>query len=364
MNNKYINDFRKGQKRNRYIQDPTYLTFFFQFVYDDGDMSPLLADALSDNPTVGTAAYYLKNYIEDQSRANSLKEFAKTLRLINSQMPWFWQTLTGAENFLNYNVNEPYRGGDDAKLTIGCLESLNLMVSGMMDLYRAAMWDEDRWCWVVPDNLRKFTMIVYVSEIRKIQTTTANGSISSFLQTSFGVNKTNAAVTGDNLPFFAFKVSFAEFALTSGKDVFSELSAINKESPLPAIEISYERIQTYDAKYLNGIMDREIDLNDKKAKSGFPGPLGDIVNQATDAISGIGDDLSGFVDSAVARGANQVQNMVNGLAANVFLGNVYSDTRTFRDALRQGSINSIANVVGDIAQRPTRPNVNLGNIYE
>jgi hypothetical protein len=363
MNNKYINDFRKGQKRNKYIQDPTYLTFFFQFVYDDGNMSPLLADALSDNPAVGTAAYYLKNYIKDEGRANSLKEFAKTLRLINSQMPWFWQTLTGAENFLNYNVNEPYRGGDEAKLTIGCLESLNLMVSGMMDLYRDAMWDEERWCWVVPDNLRKFTMIVYVSEIRKIQTTSANGSISSFLQTAFGVNKKNDAVTGDNLPFFAFRVGLAEFALTSGKDIFAELSASKAESPLPNIEISYERIHTYDAKYLNGIMDKQIGLEDKKAGNGFPGPLGDIVDQATDAISGIGDDLSGFVDSAVARGANQVQNMVNGLTANVFMGNVYSDTRTFRDALRQGSINSIANVVGDITQTPAKPKNNLGNAY-
>jgi hypothetical protein len=364
MNNKYVNDFRKGQKKNKYIQDPTYLTFFFQFVYDDGNMSPLLADALSDNPAVGTAAYYLKNYIKDEGRANSLKEFAKTLRLINSQMPWFWQTLTGAENFLNYNVNEPYRGGDDAKLTIGCLESLNLMVSGMMDLYRDAMWDEERWCWVVPDNLRKFTMIVYVSEIRKIQTTSANGSISSFLQTAFGVNKKNDSVTGDNLPFFAFRVSLAEFALTSGKDVFADLSASKAESPMPNIEISYERIHTYDAKYLNGIMDKQIGLEDKKAGSGFPGPLGDLVGQAADAVSGLGDDLSGFVDSAIARGANQVQNMVNGLTANVFMGNVYSDTRTFRDALRQGSINSIANLIKDRNNTPAKPKTELGNAYE
>jgi hypothetical protein len=364
MNSKYINDFRKGQKRNKFIQDPTYLTFFFQFVYDDGNMSPLLADALSDNPAVGTAAYYLKNYIKDEARANSLKEFAKTLRLINSQMPWFWQTLTGAENFLNYNVDEPYRGGDDAKLTIGCLESLNLMVSGMMDLYRDAMWDEERWCWIVPDNLRKFTMIIYVSEIRKIQTTNANGSISSFLQTAFGVNKTNDDVTGDNLPFFAFKVSKAEFELTSGKDVFADLSATNNVSPLPNIEISYAKINTYDSRYLNGIMDKEISLADKKAGSGFPGPLGDLAGRAGDLVSGVGDDLSGFVDSAVARGANQIQNMVDGIAANVFLGNVYSDTRTFRDALRQGSINSIANLVTDRINPPPQPRTNLGNAYE
>jgi hypothetical protein len=233
----------------------------------------------------------------------------------------------------------------------------------MMDLYRAAMWDEDRWCWVVPDNLRKFTMIVYVSEIRKIQTTTANGSISSFLQTAFSVNKKNDAVTGDNLPFFAFRVSLAEFSLTSGKDVFADLSATKSESPLPNIEISYERIHTYDAKYLNGIMDNEVGLEDKKAGSGFPGPFGDIVGQATDAISGVGDDLSGFVDSAIARGANQVQNMVNGITANIFLGNVYSDVRTFRDALRQGSINSIANLINDKTQKPSKPRTDLGNAY-
>lgn len=363
MNSKYINDFVKGQKRSRYIQDPTYLTFFFQFVYDDGNISPLLADALSNNPAVGTAAYYLRNYIEDEPRANSLKEFAKTLRLINSQLPWFWQTLSGAENFLDYNVDEPYRGGEDAKLTIGCLESLNLMVSGMMDLYREAMWDENRWCWVVPDNLRKFTMIVYVSEIRKIQTTNANGSISSFLQTAFDVNKTNDDITGDNLPFFAFEVSLAEFNLRSGSEIFTDLSANNNVSPLPNIEINYERIRTYDAKYLNGILDKEINLSDKKAGSGFPGPLGDIVGKTVEITSGIGDDLSGFVDSAIARGSNQLQNMADGLLANVFLGNVYSDARTFRNALRQGSINSIANNIREVTNQPPQPKRNLGNIY-
>ena len=133
---------------------------------------------------------------------------------------------------------------------------------------------------------------------------------------------------------------------------------------MPIIEISYERIHTYDAKYLNGIMDKQVGLEDKKAGSGFPGPLGDLVGQAADAVSGIGDDLSGFVDSAIARGSNQVQNMVNGLTANVFMGNVYSDARTIRDVLRQGSINSIANLINDKNNAPSKPKTDLGNAYD
>ena len=342
---KYINEFRKGQKNSKYYQDPTFLTFMFQFMFDDPDNSPLLADADSDNPRVGTAAYYLKNFIKDEDRSYYLKEFVKTLRLINKELPWFWQSLAGVENFLNYNINEPYRGGDDAKLTITCLESLNLMVAGMMDLYRAAMWDEHRWVWVVPDNLRKFTMIVYVSEMRKLQQTTANGSISAAIQTAFNVNKDNQAITGDNLPFFAFKVSKAEFELNSG-NVFADLSAIEPKQAASTIEISYAKIYTYDAKYLNGILGVKLDLTDR-ASTGFTGPFADQMQQFSDTVTGLGDAVSGFAESAVARGAGEVQNMVNGLLANVFLGNAHGGIRTFGDALRQGSINAVANNLGN-----------------
>jgi hypothetical protein len=344
---KGINEFRKGQRRSRnnYYEDPTYLTFMLQFMYEDDINSPLLADADSDTPRVGTAAYYLKNYIKDEDRAYYLKEFVKTLRLVNSQLPWFWQSLAGVDTFINYNVDEPYRGGDDAKLTITCLESLNLMMAGMMDLYRAAMWDEERWVWVVPDNLRKFTMIVYVSEMRKIQETTANGSISAAIQTAFSVNSDNQNIVGENLPFFAFKVSKCEFELNSG-NVFAELSAFEPKMASSIIEIKYSKIHTYDAKYLNGILGVRLDLQDR-ASAGFTGPFADQMQQFSDTVTGLGDSLSGFAESAVARGAGEVQNMVNGLLANVFLGNAHGGLRTFGDALRQGSINAVANNLGN-----------------
>lgn len=355
---KNINSFRKGQKTSKYYQDPTYLTFMLQFMFDDAENSPLLADAGSDNPRIGTAAYYLKEYIKDDDRAFYLAEFVKTLRLINKEMPWFWQSLAGVETFINYNVMEPYRGGDDAKITITCLESLNLMVAGMMDLYRAAMWDEDRWVWVVPDNLRKFSLIVYVSEMRKIQLGPNTGNQTSAIQTPFDAN----SVTGENLPFFAFKASKCEFELNSG-NLFADLSAIEPKQATSTIDIKYERIHTYDARYLNGIMGVRLDLSDRASNgslsdnginptapfaSGYTGPFADQVRQVTDLSEEISNVVTQFPKKLAKNAQREMENMVSGMLGNVFLGNVHDARFTFRDALRQGSINAIAKDLGNV----------------
>jgi hypothetical protein len=63
------------------------------------------------------------------------------------------------------------------KLTVNCLESLNLRMTALANLYNQAMFDAENMRWLVPRNLRKFTMWIYVTEIRNFfKTTRLTGS--------------------------------------------------------------------------------------------------------------------------------------------------------------------------------------------
>lgn len=198
-------DFQKGKLAQSPYQDPTYLSFVILFNTSDHTNSPLLSGAAEefytqqlgatarnerniDNATKKEGSHGLSALrAEESSRLDSLTNSSPTVRFyedrlqnlikfkkalldINRNTPWFFQGLQGIDRAVTaINPSNPYYGGDDAKLTLSCLESINLRVSGLMHLYRKAVFDEVKWNWILPENLRKFSMVVYVTEIRKIQ---------------------------------------------------------------------------------------------------------------------------------------------------------------------------------------------------
>ena len=56
----------------------------------------------------------------------------------------------------------------DRKISIGCLESIDLRMSALMDFYRKACFDWKYRREIVPWNLRTFTVYIYVYELRNI----------------------------------------------------------------------------------------------------------------------------------------------------------------------------------------------------
>ena len=158
---KNIQDFRKSKLSRHQYQDPTYLSFLLLFDFTDGVNSPLLSKP---------AETFLENLGDPYAeRLEALQNFKKALKTINNEMPWYWQSLSGLERVQQYNPENAYFGGDDAELTIGTLESINLTVAGLMHLYRKAVFDETKWTYILPANLRRFRMYVYVTEVRTIK---------------------------------------------------------------------------------------------------------------------------------------------------------------------------------------------------
>jgi len=226
-------------------QDPTYLSF--TLLFDMQLTSPLFN---------GEAAGFMKKHLvtadplKYQHKLDSLLAFKEALYKINSEMPWHWQSLAGVERMVQFTPDQPFFGGDDAKLTIGCLETINLNIAGLMQLYRKAIWDESRWCYVLPPNLRKFTMYLFISDVRGIYDNSAAG-----------------VLTGESLrPYFMFELRFCEFDMTSGNKALADLSAAAPEAATNEIIINYNRVYRVDARALNGAVFQTKDISKKTAE--------------------------------------------------------------------------------------------------
>ena len=255
---KNIQDFRKSKSSKFKFQDPTYLSFVILFDFADGANSPFLASPAEDflkKLAAGGNTYY-------EEKLEALQNFKKALKTINNEMPWYWQGLAGLEKIVQWDPTKPYFGGDDAKLTISTLESINLPIAGLMHLYRTATFDERKWTWVIPANLRKFRMYVYVTEVRSIQNVT-NPRISGISATEFkpsiSFKNANEAISGqENRPYFMFGLQFCEFDLKSGTGSFADLKKTPEGPAEGEIVISYEALQNIEAKVLNGIVESKF----------------------------------------------------------------------------------------------------------
>jgi hypothetical protein len=160
---------------NPYIlfQDPTYLGFKLFFLVNQPD-----SKLLSDKPLPNTAMKYLEN-IGDTARMHYLKKFVQHLVAINQQTPWFFQSIEGLQEAWKHGFQEADfkpKLNDDRKISIKCLESIDLRMTALIDLYRKACFDWPNRREVIPKNLRQFTIYIYCYENRTINVKGQPGS--------------------------------------------------------------------------------------------------------------------------------------------------------------------------------------------
>lgn len=215
--------FLKGFKLEggRRIEDPTYLGF--KIVFDiDGILeidqttyiapSPLLArkdylskysaskvllksdssnlaELMAAQSSFRTVEYTsAKNYLLNRGypkRAKMLDQFVNLLKHIQDKSPWFFQSISGLDEALRvdrFTEDFDNRRGDKF-ITINTLESVDLRINALADLYRKSTFDYDYMRELVPKNLRRFNMWIIVTEIRNFIKTARLISQSASLQT-------------------------------------------------------------------------------------------------------------------------------------------------------------------------------------
>jgi len=339
---KNIKDFKKGSLSRYPYQDPTYLSFVLLFDFFDSENSPLLSK---------TAEQFLEKLADGNEyyaeKLEALINFKQALATINNNMPWYWQGLEGLERLQKYDPTKNYWGGDDAILKITTLESINLTVAGLMHLYKKAVFDEQKWNWVLPVNLRKFRMWAYVTEIRTIKNMSKpkiNGINKDALRgfpdnfkPSIDIENDNLGISGQNArPYFMFGLTYCEFDMMSGSDFLSGLSKNPEGAAVGELQIKYENVEKIEARVLNGIIessfggDRLSPAPDSENKS-FDS-LGDfLIDKATDKIGGA---ISGATED-LKRLAQQKKNEMVQEVRNRTVNRIPTFENVFQNALKK-----------------------------
>ena len=94
--------------------------------------------------------------------------FISGMKKMTREYPYIIQGITGLDVAYNkhYGIKDPYLGSGDDKITLTCLESLDLRVSSMFNRYFNAVYDRQYRRERVPINLRRFNCSVYVHDVR------------------------------------------------------------------------------------------------------------------------------------------------------------------------------------------------------
>ena len=383
---KKTQEFKKGAYRAHPYSDPTYLSFSIMFDWKSKH-SPLFN---------GEAVEYLKWACEDK-RALDLEKFKKYLSKINKEMPWFWQSLSGLETSFIKDLLDPFTGGSESIITINCLETIDLTISGIFDLYRSAVYDFNRMVEVLPKNLREFNMYVTVTEIRNIQTKRGTGRNWSDSRSEERVFKVlNEDITGDYKPRFVLFLEHCQFDKNQGSEIYTDISNVENKMVTPILKISYKNSTLHDSLYLNAF---DGNLTSEGPPFGSGGNLSSGSSKLEQIISlgktisnmGLGDFLTSEGDklkekfNAKLDGARQglVENLINqGLTiaeatvvkkardklSSLLLGNVYgaNTLSNIQDTLNAGSLNAVANLIKtetNKSENSSNTSSDLGNIY-
>lgn len=129
----------------------------WEFYSDDGSDKYMNYDS---------AWAYLKNNDEDE-RAEKLEQFVTLLSTINSESPWYFNEITGLGEALDRKqTNGEFKIEEERKkLSIKCLpDAFDNRIEILLSLYRDITWSWSNKREVIPANLRKFDMGIYIWE--------------------------------------------------------------------------------------------------------------------------------------------------------------------------------------------------------
>ena len=108
-----------------------------------------------------------------EKRAEMIRAFGSGWEYINKNSPWYFQSVSGLDKLVSASVPRYGKPGGkimrSGELTINCLESIDMRISALAELYRKAIYDYTHHRVMLPENLRKFRMWIVVTEIRNIQ---------------------------------------------------------------------------------------------------------------------------------------------------------------------------------------------------
>ena len=162
----------KGIDAVKTIDDPTYLGFTLLFDWDSSKLFKGYKQVAANGTVSGVlpsteCAFSYLHANGETVRMAYLKAFIEQLKYINDYKPFYWQTIEGLDSlWTDFNDFKKMPIASEWELSIKTLESIDLKIYGLMELYRKAIFDYDHTRQVVPSNLQRFNMTIYINDVR------------------------------------------------------------------------------------------------------------------------------------------------------------------------------------------------------
>lgn len=137
------------------ISDPVSLAFRIFWRFDS------TCGLLADERYTNSALAYLKR-IGETSRYELLNRFITQLKLLSSEMSYVFQEISGLEDTYKHKPWETFITDDLPQIAVKTLETVDFKVQSLMSMYRTIWFDDTRMCEVLPANLRRFDVSVFV----------------------------------------------------------------------------------------------------------------------------------------------------------------------------------------------------------
>lgn len=233
--NKFVDTYSQQQTKvtGTYMEDPTTLGFNLWFYFSDLPLGPNKTPSplFSEQPGSDSAILYLDKIGESQ-RSKALKDFKERMRLLVLDTPYYFQTIEGMSGINKFDPANPFRG-QDRKLTINTLESIDLRVASMIARYQEAVYDFEFHRQMVPNNLLFFSFYVVFSEMR---------SMRKLINAKAENDKDRFEMINESLNAYAYKFEMCTFDFENSNPWMDNVDNKGGESASNQISIKLGRI--------------------------------------------------------------------------------------------------------------------------
>lgn len=317
---------------------------------------------------------------DENERAELLKQFVNLLSNISTYSPWYFSEISGLDQALaRSQVGGEVKFEEQRKnITIKCLpDAFDNRISTLMDLYRTIVWSWANKCEVVPSNLRKFDMGVYIfsapvknihNKVQLIPSSTNYASLDS---------SSSSYITS----YKYIEFHNCEFDYNSAATAWGDFS--NKEGKMPEFTINILYDDAYERSYNEFLMRKlgDVIAMDTEVLINTANPAGmqstnnkeqqDDTDHMSELTSRADVYQGGFIENSVKEIGGAVLSAGTNLVNKVVLGNLHTFSLTQAasqiQGLAQGHIISTGRTVKNyIEGKPDtfKYKSNIGNIYK
>lgn len=273
-----------------------------------------------DYHNYNSAWAYLKMNDENE-RAEKLQQFITLLSNINSESPWYFSSVSGLDSAQERKVATDGKldMNEVKRLQIKCLpDAVDDRIGTLLSLYRDITWSWTMKKEILPVNMRKFDMAIYVFEAPM-----------SYIHEETDIID---GKSGFKPSYKMFEFHNCEFDYNSLKSGYSELSNQTGTQPTYTIDIMYD--DCYEVSY-NNIMMRtigDIIKTDTSYTCMLNGdPVYSIVSEEQVDDIDISEELKSRIThntGAVKQLIGAVKGDVKSLIKRAILGNIYTYSLT------------------------------------